>query len=128
MDLLYKEEAYRIVGACLEVHKELGCGFSEAVYQEALGKEFVKQGIPSKREQNISIHYKGEKLSKHYQADFVCYEKIILELKALSELTSQHEAQVFNYLKATGFQLGLLMNFGQPSLQYKRIIKTNTSH
>ncbi|MFC1840658.1 GxxExxY protein [Thermodesulfobacteriota bacterium] len=124
MDLLYKKEAYNIVGCCLEVHKELGCGFLEPVYQEALEREFKNQNVPFARETELPIYYKNEKLNKYYQADFVCYEKIIVELKALSELTSQHEAQVLNYLKATGFELGLLINFGQMSLQYKRIIKT----
>ena len=127
MNLLYKDEAYKIVGACLEVHKHLGCGFLEPVYQEALEKEFISQKIPCKREIELLIYYKQERLNKYYQADFVCYDKIIVELKALSELTSQHEAQVLNYLKATGFELGLLINFGQTSLQYKRIIKSNNS-
>ena len=111
----------------MEVHKHLGCGFLEPVYQEALEKEFISQKIPCKREMELPIYYKQERLNKYYQADFVCYDKIIVELKALSELTSQHEAQVLNYLKATGFELGLLINFGQTSLQYKRIIKSNNS-
>lgn len=127
MNLLYKEEAYKIIGACLEVHKQLGCGFLEPVYQEALEKEFINQNVPCLREMELPIYYKNEKLNKYYQADFVCYDKIIVELKALSKLTSQHEAQVLNYLKATGFELGLLINFGQTSLQYKRIIKSNPS-
>lgn len=111
----------------MEVHKQLGCGFLEPVYQEALGKEFINLSIPCLREIELPIYYKNEKLNKYYQADFVCYDKIIVELKALSELTSRHEAQVLNYLKATGFELGLLINFGQTSLQYKRIIKSNIS-
>ena len=125
MDILYKEEAYKIIGACMEVHKHLGCGFLEPVYQDALEKEFMYQNLPYLREMVLPIYYKQQRLNKYYQAGFVCYDKIIVELKALSELTSQHEAQVLNYLKATGFKLGLLINFGQTSLQYKRIIKSN---
>lgn len=108
----------------MEVHKELGCGFLEPVYQEALEKELANQNIPFQREVELKIYFKGEKLSKFYKADFICFDKIIMELKALSEITSQHEAQVLNYLKATNHQLGLIVNFGKPSLQYKRIIKS----
>ena len=121
-DLLYKEEAYRIIGACMEVHKELGCGFLEAVYQEALELELDQQDIPFEREKVLKIHYKGYQLAKEYVADFVCFDKIILEIKALSSLTSEHEAQVLNYLKTSNFKLGLLVNFGQASLQYKRFV------
>ena len=124
MDLLYKEEAYRIIGACMEVHRELGCGFLEPVYQEALEKELTIQKIPFNREVELPVYYKNEKLTKFYKADFLCFEKIIVELKALSDLTTQHESQVLNYLKATNLQLGLLINFGQKSLKYKRIVKT----
>lgn len=106
----------------MEVHKTLGCGFLEAVYQEALEIEFKKQQIPYNREEIMNICYKNEILKKHYLADFVCYDKIIIELKALAELTTEHEAQVLNYLKATSLQVGLLLNFGAKSLQYKRII------
>ena len=124
MDLLFKKEAYKIIGACMEVHKDLGCGFLEAVYQEALEKELISQNIIYKREVDIPVYYKNNKLDKFYKADFICFDKIIIELKALSEITTQHEAQVLNYLKATNLQLGLLINFGKPSLQYKRIIKS----
>lgn len=121
-DFPLKNETYSIIGAAMEVHKTLGCGFLEAVYQEALEIEFKKQQIPYKREEILNIYYKNEILKKHYLADFVCYDKIIIELKALAELSTDHESQVLNYLKATGLQVGLLLNFGAKSLQYKRII------
>ena len=122
VELFYKEECYSIIGACMEVHKELGCGFKEAVYQEALQREFVSCNIPYNREYELEIYYKGDLLNKKYYADFICYDKIVVELKALSELISMHEAQVLNYLKASGFRLGLLVNFGEKSLKYKRLI------
>jgi len=124
--LVYKEETYRIVGACMEVHRELGPGFLEGVYQEALAEEFSEQRIPANREQKLEILYKGKPLQKHYYADFVCYDKVIVELKAVRELLPDHDAQLFNYLKATGLKLGLLINFGSPSLMYKRIACTKT--
>lgn len=121
-ELIYKEESYKIIGTCFEVHKYLGNGFLEAVYQEALAIEFQAQNIPYQREKILSIQYKNKILDKKYVADFVCFEKIILELKALSQLASEHESQVLNYLKSTGFKLGLLVNFGESSLTYKRLI------
>jgi GxxExxY protein len=121
-ELLYKEEVYHIVGAAMEVHKELGCGFLEAVYQEALEIEFINQDIPFAREQKLEINYKGQKLSKYYLADFICYDKIIVELKAQSHIESTSIAQTLNYLKATGYKLGLVINFGEQSLKYKRLI------
>ena len=124
MNLLYKDEAYQIIGACMEVHRELGCGFLEAVYQEALEWEFKQQGIPYLREEPLPIYYKGNLLNKQYVADFISYDSIIVELKALSEFSTQHDAQVLNYLKATGNEIGLLVNFGTTSLEYKRLIKT----
>jgi len=122
-NLIYKEESYKIIGACMEVHKELGCGFLEAVYQEALEIEFNNQGIPYEREKELKIYFKGIELRKRYNADFICYDKIIVETKALSNLTDDHLGQVLNYLKATQFKLGLLVNFGQPKLEYKRIVR-----
>ena len=121
--LLYKSESYRIVGAAMAVHRELGPGFLEAVYQEALEREFLSQKIPHLTQVPLKIMYKGKPLQKQYVADFVCYEKIIVELKALSELASEHEAQILNYLKATGHKLGILINFGEESLTYRRIVK-----
>jgi len=121
-DILYKEECYKIIGACMEVHKELGPGFLEPVYQEALSLEFYVQGIHFEKEKDIRIVYKGKTLDKCYKADFLCFDKIIVELKALSELSNDHIAQLLNYLKATKLRVGLLVNFGSPSLVYKRLI------
>ena len=121
MGLLYENESYKIIGAAMEVHRELGPGFLEAVYQEALAIEFEKQGIPFVREPKLMVSYKGVQLSKYYEADFICYEKIIVETKATKQLTGSDESQVINYLKATGLKLGLLFNFGAESLEYKQI-------
>ena len=122
MPLILKSESYEIIGAAMEVHNELGCGFSEPVYQEALELEFLHRGIPHEREKQLPIYYKGILLDKKYISDFTCYNQIVVELKALSNLSSEHEAQVLNYLKATGFRLGLLINFGGKSLEYKRLL------
>ena len=122
-DIIFKEEAYKVIGAAMNVHRELGCGFLEAVYAEALEIEFKDQNIPYKREFPLQIKYKGQPLKKSYVADYICYDKIIVELKATSFLESSNEAQVLNYLKATGFKLGLLINFGEQTLKYKRIVK-----
>lgn len=122
--LLFKEETYKVIGACMEVHKILGNGFLEAVYQEALAKEFGLQSIPFEREKQITISYKGDVLNKQYVADFVCFDKMIVELKALSALSSEHESQLLNYLKASGYKVGLLVNFGEKSFKYKRMILT----
>jgi len=119
------ERTYRIIGAALEAHKELGCGFLEAVYQEALEREFKIQGIPYKPQPVIEIRYKDEPLEKKYQPDFICFDEIITEIKAITNLTGLEEAQLINYLKASGFQIGLLLNFGAKSLEYKRLIYTN---
>ena len=123
MGLLYENESYKIIGAAMEVHRELGPGFLEAVYQEALAIEFEKQGIPFVREPKLMVSYKGVQLSKYYEADFICYEKIIVETKATKQLTGSDESQVINYLKATGLKLGLLFNFGAESLEYKRLVR-----
>jgi len=116
------DRTYRIIGAAIEVHKELGCGFLEAVYQEALAREFGLQRIPNKAQPIIDILYKGVLLEKKYQPDFVCYEEIIVEIKAISSLSGIEEAQLINYLKATGLKVGLLINFGAKSLEYKRLV------
>jgi len=123
MHLLYEEESYSIIGAAIAVHQELGAGFLEAVYQEALEKEFQMRNIPYRREVPLTIYYKNEPLNKFYAVDFICYDKIIVELKALSAITREHQAQVMNYLKASRLSLGLIMNFGKQSLEHKRIIK-----
>ena len=116
------ERTYKIIGAAIEVHKELGCGFLEAVYQEALGREFVDQGIPFKSQPVVQIVYKGRPLNKTYQPDFICYDEVILEIKALSCLSGIEEAQIINYLKSAKLKVGLLINFGSKSLEYKRFI------
>jgi len=121
-DILYKDECYKIIGACMNVHKELGPGFLEAVYQESLAFEFFEQGIPFEKEKDIRIFYKDKLLDKYYKADFLCFEKIIVELIALSELSNDHISQLLNYLKATKLRVGLLVNFGSSSLIYKRLI------
>jgi GxxExxY protein len=126
-NLIYKEESYDIVGAAMTVHSELGSGFLEAVYQEALAIELELRNIPFKREEKISIYYKGQILDKHYFADFICHDNIIIETKTTDNLTSVHEAQLINYLVATGKQLGILINFGAQSLQTKRIINKSTT-
>ena len=120
--IIYKNESYKIIGACMEVHKILGNGFLEAVYQEALAIEFSQMNIPFEQEKRLQITYKNRLLKKDYIADFVCYDKIIVELKALSQIQNEHIAQTLNYLKITDFRLGLLINFGTTSLQYKRIV------
>ena len=119
---LYKDECYRIIGACMAVHRELGHGFLEPVYQETLAIELDYQGIPFVREQELNIKYRGIELNKIYKADFVCYNGIIVELKAISELSNDHIAQLINYLKATNLKVGLLINFGTSSLQHKRLV------
>lgn len=121
-NFLYQDESYRIIGAALNVHRLLGCGFLEAVYGDALALEFDAQGIPFEREKAIDIMYKGQPLSHKYYADFVCYGKIIIELKALNELSDHHYAQVLNYLKASNMKLGLLLNFGEATLKTKRVV------
>lgn len=123
-DLKYEEESYRIRGAIFEVYREMGCGFLEAVYQECLEKELGKQGIPFAAQRELVLHYKGERLVQMYKPDFICFERIIVELKAVKELAGEHRAQVHNYLKATGLELGLLVNFGHyPKVEVERIVK-----
>ena len=116
------KETYAVIGAAMNVHRELGCGFLEVVYQEALEREFQYLNIPYQRECKLSIFYREKELSAYYKADFVCYGKIIVELKALSQLTGTEKAQVINYLKASNLQRGLLINFGEKSLKYERIV------
>lgn len=118
---IYQKETYAIRGCLKAVAFELGNGFLEKVYQEALELEFQEAGIPYKREVKLNISYKGKPLQQEYIADFVCYDKIIIELKAVSQLNEVHEAQVFNYLKATGLDLALLVNFGESPLNIKRL-------
>ena len=121
--IIYKEESYKIVGAAFKVYNGLGPGFLEAVYQEALEIELQKQGIPFEREKELKIQYDGVELKQTYKADFVCFGKIIVELKAVSSLEDAHRSQVYNYLRATGYKLGLLLNFGSSDeLEKERIV------
>ncbi len=121
--LYYKEECYNVIGAAMKVHQILGAGFLEAVYQEAFEVELQRRDIPFTREQEIRIHYDGIELQQKYKADFICYNDIVVELKATSSLEDAHYAQVLNYLKATGCKLGLLICFGQQEeLLWKRIV------
>ena len=121
--IIYRNESYKIQGACFEVYKHTGCGFLEAVYQEALEIELQRRDIPYEREKELKIAYDGVELRQTYKADFVCYDKIIVELKAVNALDDVHRAQVYNYLHATGFKLGLLYNFGcTDELEKERII------
>jgi GxxExxY protein len=122
-EIWYREECYQIQGAVFDVYREMGCGFMEAVYQECLGKELSKRGIPFVAQQELRLFYKGEPLRQTYIPDFICHESIIVELKALAVTTGEHKAQVLNTLKATGMRLGLLANFGcYPKTTVERIV------
>jgi len=121
-DFLYELETYQIIRAMMDVHSVLGCGFLEAVYQEALALEFEQRNIPFEKEKKLLLFYKGIQLEKFYVADFVCFGKIIVELKALTALTPTHDSIMINYLKATTLKVGLLGNFGEKSLRYKRLV------
>ena len=116
------------MGACFEVYKDKGCGFVEPVYQECLSIELQHQGIPSIEQQQLDLFYREQKLTHIYKPDFVCFGKIIIEIKAVQSLVAEHRAQVMNYLKATGYALGLLVNFGHfPKLEYERIVSTRSN-
>ena len=119
--LLYENEKEKIIKACMNVFNELGNGFLEAVYQEALAIEFGIINIPFKKEAKIEVYYKGNKLNKEYYADFICYDKIIVELKCVSRLVNANKAQVLNYLYGTKLAVGLLVNFGESSLKWERL-------
>jgi GxxExxY protein len=123
-DLIYKEEVYALVGAAMEVHTQLGCGFLEAVYQEALEIELANRNIPFISQKEISITYKNRTLKKTYVADLVAFDKIIIELKAIDLISGREEAQLINYLKASGMAVGLLFNFGSRKLEWLRRANT----
>ena len=123
--LLYEKDTYDIIGACFEVYNEMVCGFTEAFYQECLEIELEQRKIPFQKQKQIDLFYKGKKLKQKFLPDFICHEKIILEMKAISNLCDEHYSQVLNYLNATGMKLGLLINFGHyTKLEKKRIILT----
>ena len=113
---------YAIIGAAMQVHGELGCGFLEAVHQEALALEFDRQRIPFTAQVELPIAYRGKRLNTSFRADFICFDEVIVEVKALAAFSGTEEAQVINYLKATGLELGLLLNFGAKSLQFRRLV------
>jgi GxxExxY protein len=121
-NLIYKDEVYEIVSCAMEVHRALGKGFLEVVYKDALVREFKLRNIEFNREKKFQIIYKGEVLSHHYNADFIVYDKIVLEIKAQSDISDSHYKQVINYLAVTGLKLGVLINFGEDSLKFKRIL------
>ncbi|UJF28822.1 GxxExxY protein [Kaistella sp. 97-N-M2] len=120
--IIFREESYQIIGICMNVHSTLGNGFLEAVYCEVLEKEFKKNNIPFEKEKKLEIFYNGERLTKTYRADFLCFDQIIIEIKSVSYLHDIFSYQLQNYLKATNKKLGILINFGEKSLKYKRII------
>lgn len=126
-DVIYPEESYKIMGACFEVYREMGPGYLEAVYQECLEIEFGIQAIPFLPQEQLPLTYKQRPLNKAYTPDFLCYGSIIVEIKAVSALNDIFRAQILNYLKATQFQLGILVNFNHyPKLQYERIVKSHS--
>ena len=123
-EILFKGESYEIIGAMFEVYKEMGCGFLEPVYQECVEYELSDQNVPFVAQVELKLRYKHHLLKSKYVPDAICYEQIVLELKAVKEITDAHRAQVHNYLKATGYRLGLIVNFGHyPKLQYERIVR-----
>ena len=122
-ELVFKEESYRIIGACFEVYKEKGNGFLEAVYQECLAMEFALQSIPFGDQTRLRLQYKGRDLQQTYEPDFICFDRVIVEIKAVKSLADEHRAQVINYLKATDKELGLLVNFGHyPKIEHERFV------
>ena len=124
-DLIFQDECYAILGACFEVYKNKGCGFHERVYQECLAIEFEYCRVPAIPQPGLSLEYRGRVLAQQYFPDFVCFGKVIVELKSVVAIADEHRAQVLNYLKAGSFKLGLLVNFGHyPKLEYERIVKT----
>ncbi|NLO69439.1 MAG: GxxExxY protein [Porphyromonadaceae bacterium] len=126
VEIIYKGESYRIIGSCMKVHSELGPGFLESVYQEALAIQFEEDRVPFQREVLLNVYYQGKPLKKKFKADFVCFDKIIVELKSASYIHNDNISQANNYLKSINFQLGILVNFGEKSLNYKRIINKRT--
>lgn len=127
-DIVFKEESYRIIGSCLAVFNKLGSGFLESVYQEALEIQFKQDKIPFEKEKRLHIKYDDIQLDKFFKADYVCFDSIIVELKATPFIHNNDTAQVLNYLRATEMRLGLVVNFGEKSLTYKRILNSKYSH
>jgi len=124
-EILYKDESYKIIGICMRIHSIMGKGFLESVYTEILEKEFIKENILYKREKKLELYFDGVKLKKYFRADFICYNEIILEIKSVSFLHTDFSKQMNNYLQSTRKKLGILINFGESSLVYKRIINNS---
>jgi GxxExxY protein len=123
VELIYKNEVYATIGAAMAVHTDLGAGFLEAVYQEAMEIELLERGIPYQAQAPISISYRNRLLKKKYQVDFICYEKVLVEIKSIRQLTENEEAQIFNYLRATKLKVGVLINFGSyGKLEWRRYV------
>jgi GxxExxY protein len=121
--LIHEQETYDILGACFEVYREIGCGFLEAVYQECLAIEFGRRGVPFRALVPLELRFKGHLLQKRYEADFICHDKVLVEIKAISALADEHRAQIQNYLHATGLRVGLLVNFGHhPLVEHERFV------
>lgn len=128
-EIIYKKESYAIIEECFEVYNAKGCGFLEPVYRECLAIEFEHQRIPAISKPSLTLSYRGRTLLQTYQPDFVCFDKIVLELKTVSRLADEHRAQLLNYLRAIGFELGLLVNFGHyPKLEYERLARTQRAN
>lgn len=121
-DIVYKDESFAIIGAAMEVYNQLGSGFVEKVYQDALGIEFELRGIPYKREEHLPVFYKGRQIKHDFFVDFICYDKIVIECKAVSEILNIHKIQTLNYIKINNLKLGIVINFSNQSLEYKRIV------
>jgi GxxExxY protein len=123
--LLYKDESFKIIGACFELYNRKGFGFTEPVYQECLGFELTMQRIPFVAQPKIYLTYRGNQLTRYFKPDFICYDKIVIELKTVATIVDAHRAQTINYLNALGLELGLLVNFGEyPKLTYERLANT----
>lgn len=123
-EFVHGEETHAVLGACFEVYKEKGCGFLEAVFQECLEFELADRGVPYVAQPLLKLTYKGRELTQKYQPDFLCFDKVLLEIKAVSAVTDEHRAQVHNYLKATGLRVALLVNFGHyPLVEHERIVR-----
>jgi GxxExxY protein len=123
LNILHREESYHIIGSCFEVYKEKGNGFLEAVYQECLAIEFTERDIPFQEKPKLQLHYKSHTLKQEYEPDFVCYGKIVVEIKAIKQLANEHRSQIINYLKSTDYSLGLLVNFGHyPKIEHERFL------
>ncbi|MBR2153785.1 MAG: GxxExxY protein [Bacteroidaceae bacterium] len=125
-DIIYKEESFKIIGAAMHVHAFLGCGFTEKVYQDALELEFQERGIPYEREKSLHANYRGVELKSEFVPDFICYNHIIVELKAIKVLEDIHRSQAINYAKVAGLKLALLINFGEESLVHERFPNYNS--